>query len=138
MFKLMKINFLASENNFLPFSQTAASECSFFFKWNIFFSHSFSQILKTNYIPVSGQQFFQLFSNIFKMEAVLLYSKSVFFNILYPASPNKFSAHRNSIFLVGAILLLLGIISVIRRQWQFFSSSGNVYFNEIFILAGGN
>ena len=56
--------------------------------------------------------FFQIF---FKVEAVLPYSKSVFFNILYPASVNEFSAYGNSIFLVGAILLLLETISVIKR-----------------------
>ena len=41
------------------------------------------------------------------MEPVLPYSKSVFLNILYPASANEFSAYGNSIFLVGAILHIL-------------------------------
>ena len=38
----------------------------------------------------------------------------VFFNILYSANANRFSAYGNSIFLVRAILLLLEIISVIK------------------------
>ena len=38
-------------------------------------------------------------------------SKSVFFNILYPASGNEFSTYENNIFFVGAILLLIEIIS---------------------------
>ena len=60
--------------------------------------------------------FFFLFSQIFfKVEAVLPYIKGVFFNILYPASANEFSAYGNSIFLVRAILLLLEIINVIKR-----------------------
>ena len=47
------------------------------------------------------------------MEAVPPYSKSksVFFNILYPASGNEFSTYENNIFFVGAILLLIEIIS---------------------------
>ena len=61
-----------------------------------------------------------------------MYSRSVFFNILYSACANKLSAYGNSICLVRAILLLLDIISVIKRQWQFFPSSAIVYFNEIF------
>ena len=88
-----------------------------------------NQIVKTIHIPASRHQFFRFFQIFFKVEAVLLYSKSVFFNILYPASANEFSACGNSVFLVGTILLLLEII--ITRQQQFFSSSGNAYFNEI-------
>ena len=73
-------------------------------------------ILKTNHIPASGHQFSFYFFQIFlKVEAVLPNSGSVFFNILYPASANGFSAYGNSIFLVRAILLLLEIISVIKR-----------------------
>ena len=49
------------------------------------------------------------------MEAVLPYNKSAFFTILYPASANELSAYGNSIFLVGVVLLLLEIISVIKR-----------------------
>ena len=73
-------------------------------------------------------RFFQIF---FKVEAVLSYNGNVFFNILYPANGNGFSAYENIIILVRAILLLLQIISAIMRQWQFFWSTGNVYFNEI-------
>ena len=49
------------------------------------------------------------------MEAVLPYTGSVFFNILYPANSNGFSANGNITFLARAILLLLEIISVIMR-----------------------
>ena len=59
--------------------------------------------------------FFRYYPCIFQVEAILLYSKSVFFNILYPASVNEFSANGNSIFLVRAILLLLEVISVINK-----------------------
>ena len=71
-----------------------------------------SQILKMNHIPASVHFFFQIF---FQVEAVLPYSGSLFFSILYPASANEFSAYGNSIVLVRAILLLLEIISVIKR-----------------------
>ena len=74
-----------------------------------------SQILKTNHIPASGHQFFRFFQVFFKVEAVLPYSGTVFFNILYPANANGFSAYGNNIFMVRAILLLLEIISVIKR-----------------------
>ena len=59
--------------------------------------------------------FFRFFQIFFKVEVVLPYSKSVFFNILYPASANEFSAYGNNIFLVGALMLLLEIINVIKR-----------------------
>ena len=36
-----------------------------------------------------------------------------------------------AVFFWSAILLLLEIITAIKRQWYFFSSSGNVYFSEI-------
>ena len=74
-----------------------------------------SQILKTNDIPAGGDQFFSIFQIFFKVEAVLPYSKTVFFNVLYPASANKFSSYGKSIFLIRDILLLLEIISVIMR-----------------------
>ena len=73
------------------------------------------QNLKTNHIPASGHQFFSFFQIFFKVETVLPYSKSIFFNINYPASVNEFAAYGNSIFLFKATLLLLEIISVIER-----------------------
>ena len=82
---------------------------------NIILKFDGSQILKTNHIPASGDQFFSIFQILFKVETVLPYSKSVFFNILYRASANEFSAYGKSIFLVRDILLLLEIISVIMR-----------------------
>ena len=42
-----------------------------------------------NDIPASGDQFFSIFQIFFEVEAVLPYSKSVFFNILYWASANE-------------------------------------------------
>ena len=71
--------------------------------------------LKTNHIPASGHQYFSFIQTFFKVEDVLPYSKSVFFNILYPAGANEFSDYGNSIFLVRDILLLLEIISVNKR-----------------------
>ena len=82
---------------------------------NIILKFEGSQILKTNDIPASGDQFFPIFQIFFKVEAVLPHSESVFFYILYRASANEFSAHGNSIFLVKTILLLLEMISVIKR-----------------------
>ena len=69
-----------------------------------------TEIFKTNHIPTTGH--FHIF---FEAEAVLPYSGSVFFNILYPANANGFSAYGNSMFLVRAILLLLEIISIIKK-----------------------
>ena len=63
------------------------------------------------WIPV----FFPFFQMFFKVEAVLPYSKCLFYNIFYRASANEFSAYGNSMFLVGAISLLLEIIGVIKR-----------------------
>ena len=74
-----------------------------------------SQILTTNHILASGHYFFRFFQTFFKVEAVLPYSGSLFFNILYRANANGFSAYGNSILLVRAILLLLEIINVIKR-----------------------
>ena len=136
--------------HFLRQQSAAASESSFFFNWNIFFSKSFILasenelfvfwkqycfipsffLLMENITEIWGKSnfkeepysckwkplFFRFFQIFFKVEAVLLpYSKSVFFNILYPASVNEFSAYGNNIFLVGSIMLLLEIISVIKR-----------------------
>ena len=51
-----------------------------------------SPFLKTNHIPTSGHEFFQLFQRFFKVEAAFPYSGKAFFNGLHPASPNGFSA----------------------------------------------
>ena len=60
--------------------------------------------------------FFKFSQIFFKVEAVILCSNSVFFNILFPASANGFSAYGNSILqtVFRAILWLLGIISLIQ------------------------
>ena len=63
----------------------------------------------------SGYQFLLFFQIFFKVQATLPYSESVFFNVFYPTNANEFSAYGNSTFLFGAILLLLEIISVIKR-----------------------
>ena len=76
---------------------------------SIFFIPSFF-LLMVN-IPAGGHNFF----SIFKVEAVLPYYKSVFFNILYPASANEFSACGNSIFWSELFCWVLEIISVIKR-----------------------
>ena len=56
-----------------------------------------SQIWRTSHIPASGHQFFRFFQILFNVEAMLSYSGIVFFNILYPANANEFSAYGNSI-----------------------------------------
>ena len=67
-----------------------------------------------NHVPANGYHFFRFFLIFFKVEAVLPYSKSIFFNILYPAGANEIFAYGNNFF-VTAILLLLEIIGVIKR-----------------------
>ena len=49
------------------------------------------------------------------MEAMLPCSGTEFLNILFSTSANGFSAYGDSIFVVRPILLLLEIISVIKR-----------------------
>ena len=79
--------------------------------------------------------FFQFFQIFFKAEAVLPYSGSVFFNILYRANSKEYYAYRNSIFLVRAFLLLLEIIRVIG---SFFCLLETSISTKPFILANGN
>ena len=76
--------------------------------------------------------FFRFFQIFLKVKAVLPYSESVFFNILYPADANGFSPYRHSIFFfwLNIFLLLLEIL-VELREWYFSSSTGNIYFNEV-------
>ena len=127
---------------FLRQQSTAASGSSFFFNWNVFFSQAFisacendpylletvffyskffsanglkfggSQIFKKNHIFASGHQFL----SFLKVEAVLPHSKNI---LQYPTGTNDFSAYGNSIFffLNRAILVVLAIISVIKRHW---------------------
>ena len=52
----------------------------------------------TIHIPACRHEFFQFFQIFFNVEAVLQYSKSLFFNILYPASANEFSAYEKQYF----------------------------------------
>ena len=62
---------------------------SFFFcKWKPLLKLGGSPFLKMNYIPASGNQFFQ---RIFKVEVAFPYSGNAFFNILHPDSANGFS-----------------------------------------------
>ena len=79
--------------------------------------------------------FFQFFQIFFKAEAVLPYSGSVFFNILYRANSKGYYAYGNSIFLVRAILLLLEIIRVIGSSFRLLETSIST---KSFILANGN
>ena len=87
-----------------------------------------SPFLKTNHIPTSGHQFFQLFQRFFKVEAAFPYSGNAFFNGLHPASPNGFSAQRKQYFLVSAISLLVETIIGIR---------GKQFWEKEFIIARG-
>ena len=81
-------------------------------------------------------QFFQVF---FKVEAVLRHSGNLFFNILYPANANGFSAYGNGIFFLRAILLLLEIISLIKRySGSFLRRLETSVSTKSFILASGN
>ena len=73
------------------------------------------------------------------MEAMLRYNGSVFFNIVYAANANWFSAYGNSTFLPRAILLLLEIISVIKRGISsFFRQLETYILTKSFILASWN
>ena len=100
----------ASENEFFVYWKQCFLIPSFFLLMENNTEIWGSQILKTNHIPARVHQFFLFFQIFFKVEAVLPYCKSVFFNILYPASANEFSACGNSVVLVETILLLLEII----------------------------
>ena len=125
----MKTSFLSTGNSIFLFQV-------FFCQWKILLKFGESQILKTNHIPAGGHQFCSIFSDIFTVETVLKYGKSVFFNILYPAIANEFSAYENNIFLVGAILQLLEIISV--DSGSFFLLVETSISTKSFILASGN
>ena len=82
---------------------------------------------------------FRFFKIFFKMEGVLRYSGSVFFNIIYPANARWFSAYGNSTFLARAILLLLEIISIIKRDSISFVRQLETYIlTKSFILASWN
>ena len=63
----------------------------FFCKWKPLLKLGGSPFLKMNHIPASGNQFFQFFQRIFKVEAAFPYSGNAFFNILDPDSANGFS-----------------------------------------------
>ena len=143
----MKSDFPANGKHFLLFSQTAVSQllpveavfsstgtcfsakASFLLVKTIliywkqyFFIPSFlsanglkfggSQIFKKNHIFASGHQFL----SFLKVEAVLPHSKNI---LQYPTGTSEFSAYGNSIFffLNRAILVVLAIISVIKRHW---------------------
>ena len=88
----------------------------FFCKWKLSLKLGGSPFLKTNYIPASGHQFFQLFRRFFKLEAAFPDSGNVFFNIFHPTSGNGFSAWWKHYILVSAISLLLETIIGIRRK----------------------
>ena len=92
----------------------------FFCKWKLSLKLGGSPFLKTNYIPASGHQFFQLFRRFFKLEAAFPDSGNVFFNIFHPTSGNGFSAWWKHYILVSAISLLLETIIGIRRKqfWE--------------------
>ena len=121
-------SFFFNWNIFFSQSFIPASENEFFVYWKqCFFIPRFfllmennteiwgKPILKTNHIPARVHQFFRFFQIFFKVEAVLPYCKSVFFNILYPASANEFSACGNRIFWSELFCWVLEIISVIKR-----------------------
>ena len=121
-------SFFFNWNIFLSQCFISASKNEFFFFLTVFFIPNFFLLIE-NITEISEETnvkdepyscrwtliFFDFFEILLKVEAVLLYSKSVFFNILYPASGNEFSAYGNIIFLVRAILLLSEIISVMKR-----------------------
>ena len=68
----MKTDFLASGNNFLPFlrqQSTAASESSFLFNWNIFFSQYF--------IPDSVKEFFIYWKQYFFILSFFLLMENI-------------------------------------------------------------
>ena len=124
---------LQLEHIFQPILHSSCRN-EFFVYWKqYFFVSSFFQLMeniteiwgKSNFkgepYSASGHQFFFLSQQaFFKVDAMLPYSKSVFFNNLCPATAKEFSANGNSMFLFRTILLLLEITSVINSQWQHF------------------
>ena len=86
------MSFLSTGNSIFLFQVS-------FCRWKILLKFGGSQILKTNHIAAGGHHFLVCFLPIFfKVETVFPYNRISFFNILYPASANEFSAYENSIF----------------------------------------
>ena len=71
-----------------------------------------------NHISASGHQFFLFLHRFFKVEAVFPHSGHIYFNILYPACVNIFSAWCKKYFLVKAILLLIETIIFKERAYS--------------------
>ena len=59
---------------------------------------------------------FSIYQRFFKVEAAFQCSQNVFFNILYPASADGFSALMKQYFLVRATSLLVETIIGVRRK----------------------
>ena len=115
----------ASKRGFYLFCQLFYFEF-FLCKW---------KLLQTNHISATGHQCFHFFQRNFKVEAAFLHSGNVFFNILHPASTNRFSSYWKHYFLVSAISLLVETIIGIRRK-RFWEKQLVYWTTEI--LASGN
>ena len=105
---------------------------AFFFYWKQYFFIPSSILLIEDITEIWGSQISKT-NHIAKVEAMLPYSKTVFFNFLSCQFKRIFY-----LFLVRAILPLLEVISVINRQWQFFLLVETSISSKSFILPSGN
>ena len=106
----------ASGNEFFYLLETVFFYSKHFSANGILLKFEGSQILKTNHIPASGHHFFSDFFRYFLKWKPCFRIVKVYFSISFiRLVQNEFSAYGNSIFLVRAILLLLGIIDEIKR-----------------------
>ena len=98
--------YFSTNPSFQPAKMSFLSTGNIIFLFQVFFllMENITEIWgKSNFkdVPYSccwTPTFFQFFQIFFKVQAVLLYSGSVFFNILYLANSNGFSACENTIW----------------------------------------
>ena len=105
---------------------------AFFVYWKQYFFIPSSILLMEDITEIWGSQISKT-NHIAEVEAMLPYSKTVFFNFLSCQFKRIFY-----LFLVRAILPLLEVISVINRQQQFFLLVETSISSKSFILPSGN
>ena len=118
----MKIDFLASGNHFLPFSQTAVNCCQwkqFFINWNIFFSQSF--------IPASGNEFFVYWKSYCFIPSIFCWR-----NLLFKIGGSQFLKTKYIPAREHVFSIFLEILRFFKVEATF-SYCGNGFFNKFFI-----
>ena len=150
IFKLMKTDFLASGNHFLPFSQTAvncASGNNLFFKRNTFFSQSFIQASWNEFFVYWKQycfipSFFYKWKlllklseilRFFKVETTFPYSGNAFFNKSFIRLVKTDFLSNGKCFLMIAVFLsveaIIGISGIIASGQLIFWLVETIFFS---------